>query len=144
MNNNTYKHTDFSGDFISLCDCTVSRLGYQDGMLTLELDEGFWLKPVHHANRTEKSIRTGKAAVHYNSASAPVAYLFKKGLFGKTSKKELTPAQLGALITDSSTKLEIIGQYPTDNGILIKCWAKDKKVTECHIALTPVSKTYYW
>ena len=143
MNNNTYKHTDYSGDFISMHDCTVSRLEYTDGVLALEFDEGFWLKPVHHANRTEKSIRTGKAAALY-TASAPVISLFKKGLFGKTAKKELTPAQLCELISEKGSKLEIIGRYPADRGILIKCWVKDKKVSECHITLTPASTAYHW
>lgn len=147
MNNNTYNHTDFSGDFISLHDCTATEIGYADGVLSLTFDGGFWMKEVHHANKQDKNVRTGKAKVEFTSESAPAIFVFKKNLFGKLTKKELAADALAELVKSKSTELKILGQFPADNGILIKCWAKDTKsdkVSECHIELTPKKTRYYW
>ncbi len=151
MNNNTYKHTDFSGDFLSLHDCSATEMSYSNGVLSLTFDGGICIKDIHHANKAGKSTRTGKATVEFipakGKSAAPAVYIFKKGLFGKMTKKELTADALCELVNSKSTELKILGQYPANNGILIKCWAKEKKsdkVSECHIELSDASTRYYW
>ena len=147
MNNNTYKHTDFSGDFISLHDCTATEISYEDGVLSFTFDGGVWMKEIHHANKADKNERTGKATVVLYPATAPAVHIFKKGLFGKMTKKELSTDALCQLVNSNSTELKILGQYPSDNGTLIKCWAKEKKsdkVSECHIELKATKCRYYW
>ncbi len=146
MNNNTYKHTDFSGDFISLHECTVDGISYENGILTLTFDGGFLLKTTHHANKTEKNLRTDKAQVSFVCKEAPAIFIFKKNLFGKMTKKEL-PAESLCELAGGSTALEILGLYPADGKTLIKCWARDKKtdkVSECHIELSSEKAFYRW
>ena len=148
MNNNTFKHTDFSGDFISLHNCTIDKISYNDGVLSFVFCDGFWVKPTHHANRTEKNLRTSEAKVDFTtSADNTKIAIYRRGLFGNTVKKELSADALCELVNDKNTTLEIIGTYPTECGVLIKCWARDKKsdkVSECHIELAPVLTKYHW
>ena len=147
MNNNTYKHTDFSGDFITLHDCTVSEISYESGILSLAFDGGFWVKPTHHANSSDKNARTEKAKVEFHTTSSPAVFIFKKNLFGKMTKKEFAIDTLAELVSNKSTELEILGLYPAEDGTLIKCWARDKrsdKVSECHIELISNNARYYW
>ena len=145
MNNNTYNHTDFSGDFISLHECSANEISYENGVLSLNFNDGIRLKEKHHASKLCK--HTGKARVDFAVAAAPAIFIFKKNLFGKLTKKELTVDALAELVNGNNTTLEILGTYHSDNGTLIKCWAKDKKsdkVSECHIELAPSKTTYYW
>ena len=148
MNNNTFKHTDFSGDFISLHNCTIDKISYNDGVLSFLFCDGFWVKPTHHANSTEKNLRTSEAKVDFTASTDNTKIaIYRRGLFGNTVKKDLTTDALCDLVNNKNTSLEIIGTYPSEGATLIKCWARDKKsdkVSECHIELTPTKIIYHW
>ena len=60
-----FKHYDIDDSYISLHDCHVTKVIYEDGIMTFVFDDGIWIIDKHPSNELNKIVRTDEARVKF-------------------------------------------------------------------------------
>ena len=80
-----YTHCDHSEDYLNLHDCIAERAFCEDGRLSFEFGDGFWILPDHPESNMPNPVRTDSSKVEYtleNGEDCDVTvYAFDKSFF---------------------------------------------------------------
>lgn len=145
-----FKHYDTDDNYISLHDCHVTNITYENGILTFGFDDGIWILEGHPSNSLNKIVKTDKAYVKLcletGEAYDVTLYIYEKK-FNKTLRKEWDLYKLIEKINEKKYTLEMLYQYKGYNSILIECWMwSDKKPysRECELKIAATGAEYCW
>ena len=91
-----YTHCDHSEDYLNLHDCIAERAFCEDGRLSFEFGDGFWILPDHPESNLPNPVRTDRSKVEYtleNGEDCDVTvYAFDKSFFKKVIRKTFSRA----------------------------------------------------
>lgn len=146
-----FSHCDNEEKYLSLHDCTAGRAYFENGKLGFEFDDGFWISPEHPESDLSSAVRTDFSKVEYTLEYGEIydvtVYVFKKTVFNKSVRTELSVEELVELINGGRCRLEFIYQYLDHNSRIIECELRsDKKPyrRECMLKISASEVNYYW
>ncbi len=104
-------------EHISLHDCVVNYVEFSDDVLSLTLNEGFWMLADSKYNSCGETVRTDKSTINFIEfdEQMSVLYLFKRHyIFGKrlcTTRKKVELKKVYEKINKGEWELEFNEQY---------------------------------
>ena len=145
-----FKHYDIDDSYISLHDCHVTKVIYEDGIMTFVFDDGIWIIDKHPSNDLNKIVRTDEARVKFRLVTGEAydvtLYIYEKK-FKKTFRKEWDLDKLSEMINKKNYTLEMLYEYKGYNSMIIECWLwSDKKPysRECELKISVTDVEYCW
>lgn len=146
-----YVHCDNEDEFLTLHDCCVQSAFFQDGILILNFNDGFWISPKHPSSTLQKTVRTDQSKVEFilenHDENDITIYVFSKSFFGKTIRDEWSIDKLIAEINSGNCELEILYQYKDYHERIIECTLRFHKkpyYKDCLIKMSVSKVSYYW
>ena len=148
-----FKHHE-KGENISLHDCTIDRIKFKDGWLSLYFGDGFWIDPNHPENDTGMTLKTDAAKVKFHlvfedKCDFSVYVLSRKGDYKKRLCTEPKKKKFFERVNSGNCTLEVLWIYETKYNSLkiIECVIWDKKhphSDKCFIKLDSDKVKYCW
>lgn len=145
-----YKYCDNNGKHISLHDCHVTSMSYENGIVTFVFADGIWLGNEHPENETGKIVRTDKAEVKINlefeNEDDMTVYVFKEK-HKKTYREEWKISKLVEYVNKKKHALEFLYRYDGYRSVIFECclWSKKKPYhRECEIKVMLKDMKFYW
>ncbi len=148
-----WRHNETVGKDIILHDCKVSGARLEEGVLSLDFDEGFWISPLHPESELDTLVRTDGSKMDIYLNEDPhcqiLVYVFERR-FGKTVRKELPIEKLINDVSAGKARIEFLYQYAdwNDEGkrIFDCIIMQDKKPfwRECLIKVYAKEIVYRW
>ncbi len=111
-------------EHISLHDCVANGVEFSDGVMSLSLDDGFWMLADSKYNFCGEKVRTDKSKINFIDfeENLSVFYVFKRHyLFGKrlcTTRKKLELKILFDKINSGEWEIEFNEQYNAFHRVL--------------------------
>ncbi len=146
-----FLHCDHDERFLSLHDCIAERAYLKNGKLGFELSDGFWILPDHPESHLSETVRTDASKVEYTLYRGEswdiTVYVFEKGFFKRTVRKEWTPEKLVDEINKGKCKLEFLYQYRDSFSAVLDCelrFSKKPYFRECMIKISVTQTDYCW
>ncbi|MBQ8830447.1 MAG: hypothetical protein IJ017_02490 [Oscillospiraceae bacterium] len=150
----TYKHNDpdiFHGKELSLHDCVADKITYENGVLSFNLPEGFWITTNHDANDLENVIRTDSARVDFRvddilDVSVDV-YIRKRNIIKRTIVQYWDAQDLIDAVNSGKCTIEFIYQYRTFFEQMWQCVIRSEKkpyYRECYLHIPGTEVIYRW
>ena len=146
-----FSHCDKDEKYLSLHDCVAEKAYFENGKLSFEFHNGFWISPDHPESNLSNFAKTDFSKIEYlleNGACYYVTiYIFKKNLFKKTIRIEWTIKELLNCINSGKCKLEFLYQYNDFRTRIVECELKLNKRPyhqECMIKISASEINYFW
>lgn len=145
-----FKYCETSDDYISLHDCHVTNVFYEQGVVTFVFKDGFWVLNNHSSNRYGEPIRSDMAEVKFSlefeNEEDITIYVFEEK-FNKTYREEWKLSKLMEYINHKKYTLEFLYQYKGYHSMIIECclWSDKKPYhKECELKISYKDVKYCW
>lgn len=146
-----YRNSDINDSYISLHDCCAEKMSFENGVLSFDFPDGFWVTDKHPENKSDNIVRTDTSKVQYeiidNEIDGIRIYIFKQTKLNKIIREEWEPENFISAVNNGDFKVEFITQYKAFQSILHKCWVWFDKAPyhfECEIILETENVKYNW
>ncbi|MCC0630531.1 MULTISPECIES: hypothetical protein [unclassified Clostridioides] len=146
-----YQYCDLDDCCISLHDCFVEKMDFDNGILSFVFPDGFWIIKKHSQNKSNTTVRTNSSQVDFQIIDEEIdgieIYVFKGNGKVKTIRENWEPINFITAINNGKFRIEFITQYKNYQSFLFKCWAcfdKSPYHLECEIILHSNSVAYRW
>ena len=144
------KYYDIDGEYVSAHDCHVTKVLFENGVLSFVFDDGIWVSNRHPGNATDKTIHTDVAELKFYLESGDecdiTMYVFEEKS-KMTVREEWEPSKLIESINSGKCTLEFLYDYKGYHSMIVECWLwSDKKPyhRECEIKLSITQVKYCW
>ena len=145
-----YKHCESNDKYISLHDCHVTKVVYDNGVLTFVFDDGIWILDEHPNNVTKKTVRTDKAEMNFRLESGEpydvTFYVFEEKM-KKIIRNEWDLNKMIKSVNSGQCTIELLYDYNGYNSMIIEgeLWSKKKPYNrECELKISVTDVEYYW
>lgn len=146
-----YKNRDVNSIYISIHDCSAEKMQLENGILSFDFSNGFWVLSQHPQNGSAHIVRTDASRVEYQiideEIDGIIIYTFKPNRNGEIVREKCEIKRFIDAVNNGSFHIEFIDEYKRYEFRLFKCMMsldEPPYYCECEIIIHNENAVYCW